>query len=243
MKIEIKNISKARGSHWVLNDISFSAKTSEIIHLKGINGSGKSTLLSIMTGQLPPSSGEILIDDVKLAPDNLPLINDIYLLPEKLVPSPWMSVEEYIEFALQIRLKTKVTSKETTDKPILTTDGPILEDDVGNIIPQIINKWQLQPFTNRPVGTLSQGENRRLLLAIALACKPSVLLLDEPTTGLDSSFRELLGKEIDSIKKETITIISSHIEKEGLPAFDRTIELESGTIISDSISKIGTDNN
>jgi len=219
MKIKVNKISKARGSHWVLNDISFSAQSGEIIHLKGINGSGKSTLLSIIAGQLPPSSGEILINEMTLSPDNLPLTNDIYLLPEKLVPSPWMTVEEYIDFALQIRQNKNSTATES---------------DKNKITSKIINKWQLKAFVNRPVGTLSQGENRRLLLAIALACKTPVLLLDEPTTGLDTSFRTLLGQELNEIRNETLIIISSHIEQEGLPSFDRTIELESGSIISDT---------
>ena len=97
----------------------------------------------------------------------------------------------------------------------------------------LIDEWKLQAFINRPVGTLSQGENRRLLLAIAFAASADILLLDEPTIALDASFREILKRNIEATKKNKLIIISSHIEREGLPPFDRVIQLESGILVSD----------
>ena len=217
--IKVDSVSKTHGSHWALKNVSFSALIGEIIHLKGTNGAGKSTLLSILSGESVPSAGNVYLKGKKLLPSNYKLRNDVYLLPEKLRPSPWMTVAEYIKFSFEMRDTPNMANTQLAER-----------------VTRLIEEWDLKTFINRPVGTLSQGENRRLLLSIAFASHTDILLLDEPTTALDASFRNILKNKLEAARKSKLIIISSHIEREGLPCFDRVIELESGTLISDEVN-------
>lgn len=217
--IKVDSVSKTHGSHWALKDISFSAAIGEIIHLKGTNGAGKSTLLSILSGESVPSAGNIYLKGTKFLPSNYKLRNETYFLPEKLRPSPWMTVVEYIKFSLEMRDSQNMDNTQ-----------------LAEMVATITEKWDLKPFIKRPVGTLSQGENRRLLLSIAFAADADIMLLDEPTTALDASFRDTLKNQLEAARKSKLIIISSHIEREGLPSFDRVLELESGILISDEVN-------
>jgi ABC-type multidrug transport system ATPase subunit len=217
--LRVDDICKAHGSHWVLKNISFSAEIGEIIHLKGTNGAGKSTLLRILSGESVPSKGSVYLNGKELIPEEHELRNDIYLVPENLTPSPWMTVREYIQFSLHMR------------------NNNLSGNFDSSILETLINDWNLSPFIGRPAGTLSQGENRRLLLSIAFASNTRILMLDEPTIALDESFRNILKRKLEAAQRDKLIIISSHLEREGLPIFDRVIELESGSLISDRALK------
>ncbi len=203
------NISKARGSRWVVDQVSFTLQKSKVIHLRGANGAGKTTLLRILAGEMAPSIGHVEIEGTQLGLAPNEGRHRLALVPEVLLPSPWLSVAEYLEFRADLRNLS------------------------SELVEQVIEEWEFSPFSQRPMATLSHGERRRVVVAAAMMAKPDILILDEPTVGMDSRQRDLLAKRLKEYSEGRVILVASHIERQGLPDFDETLTLVDGRLESD----------
>lgn len=209
MSIKVKEISKWYKDQKALDNVSFSVDKAGIIGFLGPNGAGKSTLMKILTGYLQPSSGEAIVNGFPLSTDRLSAQKNIGYLPEHNPLYTEMYVREYLKF----------------NASIYGTSSSRIEE--------MIRLTGLLPEANKKIEQLSKGYRQRVGLACALLHDPDVLILDEPTTGLDpnqlSEIRELI-REIG--QKKTI-FLSTHIMREVEALCDRVIIINKGKIVAD----------
>ena len=161
MSIEVQAVSKSYGTQLALKEISFSAKKGEIIGFLGPNGAGKSTMMKILTGYISPSKGTVFVSGINVLTNPIEAKATIGYLPEQNPLYQEMYVKEYLQFQAAI---FKV-SKET--------------------IATVIKTVGLTPEVHKKIGQLSKGYQQRVGIAAAILHNPDVLVLDEPTTGLD----------------------------------------------------------
>ncbi len=211
MSIETRNISKLFGKQLALNHVNLSAKKGELVGFLGPNGAGKSTLMKIITGYLAPDSGEIRINGAPVSGKNLSYKKDIGYLPEHNPLYPDLYIKEMLEIGAGF-YGLKNVKKRVADMIELTGLG----------VEQ-----------HKKIGALSKGYRQRVGLAQALIHDPSILILDEPTTGLDPNQLEEIRNLIRSISREKTVILSSHIMQEVEAICQRVIIINKGTIVAD----------
>ncbi len=211
MSIEVKNLSKFYGEQAAVNDISFSIKKGEIVGFLGPNGAGKSTTMKILTGFIPSTNGEVRICGLEVDVDALETRKKIGYLPENNPLYLDMYVREYLEFVGNIY---KV---------------PNLKQRVNEMIHQV----GLEVEQNKKIGMLSKGYRQRVGLAQAIIHDPEVLILDEPTTGLDPNQLVEIRELIKRIGKSKTVILSTHIMQEVSAICDRVIIIKQGKIVAD----------
>ncbi|MBM3186268.1 MAG: gliding motility-associated ABC transporter ATP-binding subunit GldA [Bacteroidetes bacterium] len=211
MSIEVKNLFKYYGEQAAVRDVSFNVKKGEIVAFIGPNGAGKSTTMKIMTGYIPASSGEVFISGMKVDVDNLKTRQIIGYLPEHNPLYTDMYVREYLEFVGRI-YKVK-NLKERVSEMIQT---------VG-----------LEVEQNKKIGALSKGYRQRVGLAQAIIHEPEVLILDEPTTGLDPNQLVEIRDLIKRIGKQKTVMLSTHIMQEVEAICDRIVIISKGQIVAD----------
>ncbi len=211
MSIEVKNLSKFYGEQAAVNDISFSIKKGEIVGFLGPNGAGKSTTMKILTGFIPSTNGEVRICGLEVDVDSLETRKKIGYLPENNPLYLDMYVREYLEFVGNIY---KV---------------PNLKQRVNEMIHQV----GLEVEQNKKIGMLSKGYRQRVGLAQAIIHDPEVLILDEPTTGLDPNQLVEIRELIKRIGKSKTVILSTHIMQEVSAICDRVIIIKQGKIVAD----------
>lgn len=211
MSIEVKNLFKYYGEQAAVRDVSFKVKKGEIVAFIGPNGAGKSTTMKIMTGYIPASSGEVFISGMKVDVDNLKTRQIIGYLPEHNPLYIDMYVREYLEFVGRI-YKVK-NLKERVSEMIQT---------VG-----------LEVEQNKKIGALSKGYRQRVGLAQAIIHDPEVLILDEPTTGLDPNQLVEIRDLIKRIGKQKTVMLSTHIMQEVEAICDRIVIISKGQIVAD----------
>jgi ABC-2 type transport system ATP-binding protein len=211
MSIEVKNLYKYYGEQAAVRDVSFSVKKGEIVAFLGPNGAGKSTTMKIMTGFMPASEGEVFICGKKVDIDKLDTRQIIGYLPENNPLYTDMYVREYLEFVGRIykikNLKARVS--------------------------EMISAVGLDVEQHKKIGALSKGYRQRVGLAQAIIHDPEVLILDEPTTGLDPNQLVEIRELIRSIGKEKTVILSTHIMQEVEAICDRVIIISKGQIVAD----------
>ncbi len=212
MSIEVKNLSKFYGEQAAVNDISFSINKGEIVGFLGPNGAGKSTTMKILTGFIPASSGEVKICGMEVDVDSLETRKKIGYLPENNPLYLDMYVREYLEFVGKIY---KV---------------PNLKARIDEMIQQV----GLEVEQNKKIGMLSKGYRQRVGLAQAIIHDPEVLILDEPTTGLDPNQLVEIRELIKRIGKSKTVMLSTHIMQEVEAICDRVIIIKSGKIVANS---------
>jgi ABC-2 type transport system ATP-binding protein len=216
MSIEVKNLYKYYGEQAAVRDVSFSVKKGEIVAFLGPNGAGKSTTMKIMTGFMPASEGEVFICGKKVDIDKLDTRQIIGYLPENNPLYTDMYVREYLEFVGRIykikNLKARVS--------------------------EMIHAVGLDVEQHKKIGTLSKGYRQRVGLAQAIIHDPEVLILDEPTTGLDPNQLVEIRELIRSIGKEKTVLLSTHIMQEVEAICDRVIIISKGQIVADDTAKI-----
>lgn len=212
MSIEVKNLSKFYGQQAAVNDISFSIQKGEIVGFLGPNGAGKSTTMKILTGFIPATSGEVKICGMEVDVDSLETRKRIGYLPENNPLYLDMYVREYLEFVGKIY---KV---------------PNLKARIDEMIQQV----GLEVEQNKKIGMLSKGYRQRVGLAQAIIHDPEVLILDEPTTGLDPNQLVEIRELIKSIGKSKTVMLSTHIMQEVEAICDRVIIIKSGKIVANS---------
>jgi ABC-2 type transport system ATP-binding protein len=211
MSIEVKHLSKFYGEQAAVNDISFTINKGEIVGFLGPNGAGKSTTMKILTGFIPSTKGEVRICGLEVDVDSLETRKKIGYLPENNPLYLDMYVREYLEFVGNIY---KV---------------PNLKQRVNEMIHQV----GLEVEQNKKIGMLSKGYRQRVGLAQAIIHDPEVLILDEPTTGLDPNQLVEIRELIKRIGKSKTVILSTHIMQEVSAICDRVIIIKQGKIVAD----------
>ena len=210
MSIEVKNITKTYGTQKALDNVSFSVKKGEIVGFLGPNGAGKSTLMKILTTYLTADEGEAFVNgfDVTSAQKNVQ--QSVGYLPEHNPLYLDLYVREYLEFSADVH---------KTDK---------------SRIQEVIELTGLTPECHKKIGELSKGFRQRVGLATALLHNPDVLILDEPTTGLDPNQLVEIRELIKNIGKDKTVFLSTHIMQEVEAICDRIIIIHKGKIVEDA---------
>jgi ABC-2 type transport system ATP-binding protein len=212
MSIKVQNISKLYGTQKALDQVSFSINSGEIVGFLGPNGAGKSTLMKIMTGFITPNQGDVFIKDKSILENSLEVRKIIGYLPENNPLYLDMYVKEYLQFMASIHLPGR---------------------QIRNKVKEIIDLTGLTVEQNKKIGALSKGYRQRTGLAQALIHNPEVLILDEPTTGLDPNQIVEIRNLIAKIGKEKTIILSTHIMQEVEAICDRVIIINKGVIVAD----------
>ena len=213
--VKVEHLVKYYGEKKVLSDISFSIREGEIVGLLGLNGAGKSTTMNILTGYLSATSGSVKIDGHDILADAHAAKANIGYLPELFAFYPEMRVEEYLQFCCDLKRVTK-------DKKERAAHLDAICERVG-----------LSHVRGRMIRNLSKGYKQRVGFAQALVGSPKVLILDEPTVGLDPSQIIEIRDLIRSAGKSSTVIVSSHILSEIQAICDRVIVIHGGHVIAD----------
>lgn len=211
--IEIKNLVKKFGSVKVIDHISFSVKKGEILGFLGPNGAGKSTTMKIITSFWSATSGCVEIDGVKVSDDSLLTRSKIGYLPETVPLYEDMTVFEYLQFIAEAR--------------------SIEKNKISNRINDVVESCGLKNVFHRPIDELSKGYRQRVGLAQAIIHEPDILILDEPTTGLDPNQIVEIRDLIKKIGKEKTVIFSTHILSEVSATCNRVIIINNGKIVGE----------
>ncbi len=211
MSITVQGVTKYYGEQKALDNVSFQVKTGGIVGFLGPNGAGKSTMMKIITGFIPASSGSVLVNGSEVGPDNLDIRNKIGYLPENNPLYTEMYVREYLGFVASFY------------KP----------SDLKQQVNDIITLTGLTAEQKKKIGSLSRGYRQRVGLAQALIHNPEVLILDEPTTGLDPNQIVEIRNLIKEAGKEKTVMLSTHIMQEVEAICDRVIIIDNGVIIAD----------
>ena len=207
--IRLENINKKYGTQQVLNQVSFSIEAGEIVALLGPNGAGKSTLMKIITGYVKPDSGVLSILGTETGTNDLAIKKNIGYLPEHNPLYTDMYVREYLEFVAQIYHVEKQRIEE------------------------VIQHTGLSPEAHKKIQQLSKGYRQRVGLAAALIHDPEILILDEPTTGLDPNQLTEIRQLIKDLGKDKTLILSTHIMQEVEQMADRVLIINEGKILAD----------
>ena len=210
--IEVQNLSKHYGDKKAVNDISFTANDGEILGFLGPNGAGKSTTMNMLTGYISSTSGKALIDGVDILENPIKAKKNIGYLPELPPLYMDMTVKEYLNFIYDLK-KCKLPRVSH------------LKDICGLV--------KIDHVYNRIIRNLSKGYRQRVGLAQALVGNPPVLILDEPTVGLDPSQIIEIRTLIKKLGKNHTVILSSHILSEVQAVCDKIIVISEGRIVAD----------
>lgn len=211
--VEIKHLSKHYGNVLALNDISFVANPGEILGLLGPNGAGKSTTLNIITGYLSSSEGSVIVEGYDILDQPKKAKAKIGYLPEQPPLYQEMTVRKYLEFLFDLK-KVRLPKKEHID--------------------EVMTIVKLKDVEKRIIRNLSKGYRQRVGLAGALIGNPPVLILDEPTVGLDPKQIIETRKLIKTLGKKHTVIFSSHVLSEVSALCDRVVLINKGQIVADS---------
>jgi ABC-2 type transport system ATP-binding protein len=213
--IKAQGLIKKYGNFVALKDASFELKEGEVVGLLGPNGAGKTTLLRILVGFLKPTNGEIEIEgmDVNKAINVQKIKSKIGYLPEQAPLYEDMIVSEYLEFIGKMQ-------------------GVSL-DEIEDKVKTVVERCGLREKKNAEISTLSKGYRQRVGIAQALIHNPKIVILDEPTTGLDPNQRIEIRDLIKEIGKERMVILSSHILSEVQSTCSRVLIINKGKIVAD----------
>ncbi|MFW6371143.1 MAG: gliding motility-associated ABC transporter ATP-binding subunit GldA [Bacteroidota bacterium] len=211
MSITVSEVSKYFGKQKALNNVSFDIPAGQVVGFLGPNGAGKSTMMKIITGYLPASSGNVNISGTTIDGNNLELRKKIGYLPEHNPLYQDMYIEEYLTFVSEIY---KLPHGKKRIEEIIETTGLI-------------------PERHKKIGALSKGYRQRVGLAQALLPDPEVLILDEPTTGLDPNQIVEVRNLIARLGRAKTILLSTHIMQEVQAICERVIIINKGVIVAD----------
>ena len=211
--VEVKNLTKCYGDIKAVDDISFTVDTGEVLGFLGPNGAGKSTTMNIITGYISSTSGTVTVDGSEILENPKETKKKIGYLPEIPPLYPDMTVRKYLEFMFDLK-KVKLPKKEHID--------------------EIMRLVQIADKEKRIIKNLSKGYRQRVGFAQALLGNPPVLILDEPTVGLDPKQIIEIRKLIRGLGKKHTVIFSSHVLSEVSATCDRVIVISEGRIVADA---------
>jgi ABC-2 type transport system ATP-binding protein len=209
MSIEVQNISKSYGAQKALDNVSFSIKKGEIVGFLGPNGAGKSTLMKILTTFIEADNGVATVNGNDVTSSQKAVQQSVGYLPEHNPLYLDLYVREYLEFNADVYKVPK------------------------SRIEEVIQLTGLSPESHKKIGQLSKGYRQRVGLATAFLHNPDVLILDEPTTGLDPNQLVEIRELIKNIGKDKTVFLSTHIMQEVEAICDRVIIINNGTIVTD----------
>ncbi len=212
MALEIKEITRYFGEQKALDQVSFTLNSGELTGFLGPNGAGKSTLMKIITGVLPASSGEVIINGEKISAEGVAIRRQIGYLPENNPLYTDLYIAEYLEIAAGFYKLPRVRDR----------------------VREMMAMTGLEKESHKKIGALSKGYRQRVGLAQALLHDPPVLLLDEPTSGLDPNQMGEIRSLISRVAREKTVLLSSHILQEIEAMCNRVIIINQGKLVADS---------
>lgn len=210
--IQVKDVTKKYGSFIAVKNLNFEIKHGEIIGLLGPNGAGKSTTMNMLTGFIEPTEGTILINGNDIVKKAKEAKKNIGYMPENVPLYLDLTVKEFVKYMAELKLVSR--------------------KDKNNQVKEIIKETGLEGVQNKLIKNLSRGYKQRVSMAGALVGKPEILILDEPTVGLDPKQIIEIRELIKSLGKEHTVIISSHILSEISQICEKVIIINKGEIVA-----------
>ncbi len=209
----VKELSRSYAEFLAVDRVSFDIKPGEIVGLLGHNGAGKTTIMKMLSGYLEPSAGSIEVDGIDLANNPRAVQNRLGYLPESLPVYPEMSVADYLDYAATLKGLRGTARHSGVRKAVSSTElgGRLLDR----------------------IATLSRGYKQRVGVAQALLGSPRVLILDEPTNGLDPTQTQHMRELITGLAEQATVILSTHIMQEVDAICDRALILRAGQLVVD----------
>jgi len=208
--IDVEQLSRAYGDFLAVDGVSFHIAPGEIVGLLGHNGAGKTTIMKMLSGYLEPSAGNIRIDGIDLAEEPRRVQDILGYLPENLPVYPDMRVADYLDYAATLR----------------GLEGEALNSSIR----RVVKDTELQGKLLDTISTLSRGYKQRVGVAQALLGSPKVLILDEPTNGLDPNQTQHMRDLIQAMAENATVILSTHIMQEVDAICDRVLILRDGQL-------------
>jgi len=211
--IEVENLSKVYVDTPVVDDLSFYVPEGQILGFLGPNGAGKTTAMRMITGFVPPTTGRVVVAGVDLEADSVGLRRHIGYLPENVPLYPELRVDEYLRFRADVEGVRR----------------PELSERLG----YVLERCMLTDVQRQVIGTLSKGYRQRVGLAGALIHKPPVLILDEPTVGLDPNQIIKVRELITELGQDHTVVLSTHILPEVEQVCERVFIIDHGRVVAD----------
>jgi ABC-2 type transport system ATP-binding protein len=212
--IQVEHLMRCYGELTAVDDVSFDVGQGEVVGLLGHNGAGKTTIMKMLTGFLEPTAGTILIDKLRIGEDTRAIQNRIGYLPENCPLYPEMTVIDYLEY--QAGLHGVPASKRT------------------RVVARAIKRTALREKASDTIQTLSRGYRQRVGVAQAILHEPAIVILDEPTNGLDPTQILHMRELIRELALEATVIVSTHILQEVQAICERVLILRAGRLVLDS---------
>lgn len=210
--IEVKNVTKKYGSFVAVDDISFTIKDGEVVGFLGPNGAGKSTTMNMITGYIEQTEGNIIVDGFDTIKKSKKAKKEIGYMPEGVPLYTDLTVKEFVTYMAELRKIDRKTKKENVQK--------------------VLKETGLDTMQNKLIKNLSRGQKQRVSLAGTLVADPKILILDEPTVGLDPKQITEIRSLIKNLGKKHTVILSSHILSEVSQICDRVIIINKGKIVA-----------
>jgi ABC-2 type transport system ATP-binding protein len=212
--INVENLTRTYGPLKAVDDVSFTINDGEIVGLLGHNGAGKTTIMKMMTGFLEPTSGAIRVGELEMASDRSAIQSLIGYLPENCPVYTEMTVTGYLEY--------------------LATLHGVSRERMGPLLRETLERTALMDKAGQTIGTLSRGYRQRVGVAQAILHRPRIVILDEPTNGLDPTQIQHMRGLICELAREATLIISTHILQEVQAVCDRVIIIQHGRKVLDA---------
>ena len=210
--ISVKGVTKRFGELIAVRNLDFEVNRGEVVGFLGPNGAGKTTMMRMLTGTLEPDEGRVLYDDVPISQDLTAAKERLGYLPETNPLYEEMLVAEYMEYAAQLRMLT-------------TAEG-------RSAISDAVDETGISEVFFRPVSELSKGYRQRVGLAAAILHHPEILVLDEPTEGLDPNQRVEIRKLVSELGKERTVLLSTHVMQEVEATCTRLLIINRGSLVA-----------
>ncbi len=210
--IEVKNVTKKYGTTIAVDNISFKIKNGEIVGLLGPNGAGKSTTMNIITGYIEPTDGQILVNGNDITKKPRTVKKQIGYMPEGVPLYTELTPKEFVTYMAELKLVKRKDRKQEVEK--------------------VIKQTELEDVQNKLISNLSRGYKQRVSLAGALVGNPDIIILDEPTVGLDPKQITEIRKLIKGLGKKHTIILSSHILSEVSQICEKVIIINKGKIVA-----------
>ena len=212
--ISVSNLSRSYGSTLAVDSVSFEITNGEVVGLLGHNGAGKTTIMKMITGFIEPSSGSVEVDGLVLGENTVGIQKKIGYLPENCPVWPEMRVTDYLIYQAKLHL--------------------VEEARIGSLVSEAIGKTRLTEKATARIDTLSRGYRQRVGVAQALLHKPDILILDEPTNGLDPNQILQMRELIKELAKSSTVIVSTHVLQEVQAICERVLIMRGGQLVLDS---------
>ncbi len=210
--IEVKNVTKKYGNFYAVRNISFEVKDGEIVGFLGRNGAGKSTTMNMITGFIEPTEGEIIVDGYNIDKKPKKVKKEIGYMPEGTPLYADLTVKEFVTYMAELKMIPKKDRKDYVQKAIMDTG--------------------LEKVQNNLTKNLSRGYKQRVSMAGAIVGSPKILILDEPTVGLDPKQVIEIRELIKSFRKDHTVLVSSHILSEISQLCEKVVIIDKGEIVA-----------